>query len=492
MKKRMFKIGIFAAMLSASSFFVGCNKKADEKAAEQKDVKAGAKVESHGQVLETVDLTPGKAISPEDRAKVSSIGLKVLGHVSKAQQDIQAKNFDAAKKELTQATALLTILKKVLPTINVIDHIWVTKTNLDYVNTTPVQQDLIAIEDSIEQLYAVVPAGKAKEHTQLAKDVLKNDKVKGASKAKEELEAVEEALDFREVDLSVSYTGRLVKVAQGDLDRGKTKEAGDALQAVADGLVVFDASVIDPLDLAVRRIWIAKQAYAGKDYKTTRSRLGMAKTALEDVARKASKTVQEDANTLISKIEAIDVTKAEDKIGAALETLWQDTRKFVGHPQVADTKQPASKDKTDQIANEAFIRAADQISLAEMKLGKAAEERAASDVVRKFGMRTQRDHTLMNKELRQITTKQGIALTEKLDTQHHELLEELSKLKGTAFDQAYTKDMVAGHEAAIKQFEIEIKTGRDADVKAWAEKCLPILREHLKLAQAAAEDVKKK
>ena len=34
--------------------------------------------------------------------------------------------------------------------------------------------------------------------------------------------------------------------------------------------------------------------------------------------------------------------------------------------------------------------------------------------------------------------------------------------------------------------------GRDADVKAWAEKCLPILREHLKLAQAAVEDVKKK
>ena len=71
-------------------------------------------------------------------------------------------------------------------------------------------------------------------------------------------------------------------------------------------------------------------------------------------------------------------------------------------------------------------------------------------------------------------------------------MEELSKLKGAAFDQAYTKDMVAGHEAAIKQFEIEIKTGRDADVKAWAEKCLPTLREHLKLAQAAVEDVKKK
>ena len=98
----------------------------------------------------------------------------------------------------------------------------------------------------------------------------------------------------------------------------------------------------------------------------------------------------------------------------------------------------------------------------------------------------------MNKELRKITTKQGIALTEKLDPKHQELLDDLSKLKEAAFDQAYTKDMVAGHEKAIKLFENEAKTGRDADVKAWAEKCLPTLREHLKLAQAAVKDVKGK
>ena len=103
------------------------------------------------------------------------------------------------------------------------------------------------------------------------------------------MEAVEEALDFREVDISVSYTGRLVKAAQGDLEKGKTKEAGDALQAVTDGLVFFDASMIDPMDLAVRRIWMAKQSYAGKDNKTAKTRLGMAKTALEELPRKAAK-----------------------------------------------------------------------------------------------------------------------------------------------------------------------------------------------------------
>ncbi len=72
------------------------------------------------------------------------------------------------------------------------------------------------------------------------------------------------------------------------------------------------------------------------------------------------------------------------------------------------------------------------------------------------------------------------------------MFDELSKLKGSAFDQAYAKDMVSGHQKAIEQFEMEAKNGQDADVKAWAEKSLPTLREHLELAQAAVKDVKGK
>ena len=155
---------------------------------------------------------------------------------------------------------------------------------------------------------------------------------------------------------------------------------------------------------------------------------------------------------------------------------------------LTDNKDKAGKEA--KIANETFVRAADQINLAEMKLGKIAEENAKSDAVKKFGTQTVIDHSLMNKELRKITLKQGITLTDKLDARHQALLDTLSTLKEVAFDKAYTKDMVAGHKKAIELFENEAKNGQDADVKAWAEKCLPTLREHLKLAQAAVKDVK--
>jgi hypothetical protein len=330
MKRQVLNVSIVAVMLGASSFIVGCS-------GQKKDAKAGQIDAVKPRVLETVDLTPGKAISPEDQAKVSGIAVKILGHVSKAKEDIQAKNVDAAKKELTKAGELLAILKEVLPTTKIIDHIWDAKTGLSVLSTADVQQDLVTLSASIDQLYDVLPEGKAKEHAKKAKDTLAKDKQKGAPKAKEELDLVEEAIDFREVDLSVSYTSRLVKVAQADLANGKTKEASDALTSVADGVLVLDTAVIDPVDVAVRRIWLATQDYTGKDHKAAKTRLEKAKTALEEVVQRSDKALQESAKKLIAKIEAIDVN-AVGTAEAALESLWQDARNLVERQRINGKK----------------------------------------------------------------------------------------------------------------------------------------------------------
>jgi putative membrane protein len=153
-------------------------------------------------------------------------------------------------------------------------------------------------------------------------------------------------------------------------------------------------------------------------------------------------------------------------------------------PDVKNTTSDGGK-----TADQTFIQTADQIDMAEVKIGKVAEENAMSDAVKTFGKRMVSDHSRMNKELREITTKNRIELAEGLDPKHQQLLATLSKLKGAEFDRVYAKDMVSGHEKAIEQFEAEAKNGQDPDVKAWAEKCLPTLREHLALAQDAAKAV---
>jgi putative membrane protein len=162
-------------------------------------------------------------------------------------------------------------------------------------------------------------------------------------------------------------------------------------------------------------------------------------------------------------------------LAMAATCLW-----LMRSPALADDKQ--SSDQT-------FMQKADEIDMAEAKLGKVAEQDATSRAVKKFGERMVQDHSRMNKELREIAGREGISLPRQLDQRHQALLDQLSQLKGIAFDRAYTRDMVSGHQKAIEQFEAEAKNGRDPQVKAWAEKSLPILREHLRLARDAVKDV---
>ena len=157
-------------------------------------------------------------------------------------------------------------------------------------------------------------------------------------------------------------------------------------------------------------------------------------------------------------------------VGLAALPLWR-------------TRSTAVGDEKKSSADQAFIRAADEINVGEIALGKTAKENAANPAVKLFGERMHKDHAQLNKEVRELAAKKGVALPDRLDAKHQALLDQLSKLKGADFDRAFAKDMVSGHEKAVAQFEDEAKNGKDADVKAWAEKSLPTLREHLKLAR---------
>lgn len=143
-------------------------------------------------------------------------------------------------------------------------------------------------------------------------------------------------------------------------------------------------------------------------------------------------------------------------------------------------------DKEDQ----QFVKSAGTIDVAEIKLGKLAEQRASTEQVKKYAERLILDHTNMNKSLKKIATQENVTLPDQLDKKHQEMEEHLTTLKGPEFDKSFVKHMISGHEAAIKKFESEAKNGQDPEVKAWAEKWLPTLREHLELARDCAKDLK--
>ena len=60
--------------------------------------------------------------------------------------------------------------------------------------------------------------------------------------------------------------------------------------------------------------------------------------------------------------------------------------------------------------------------------------------------------------------------------------DKLSKMRGAEFDRAYMRDMVQDHEKDVKKFRQEAQHGGDPDLKGFAQKTLPVLEQHLKMA----------
>ena len=136
-----------------------------------------------------------------------------------------------------------------------------------------------------------------------------------------------------------------------------------------------------------------------------------------------------------------------------------------------------------KLPDENFVIQAARAGMAEVELGKLAADKASSDEVKKFGQRMVDDHGRANDELKTLAQNKHIALPEAVDPHGKAIHERLAKLSGAAFDRAYMQAMLVDHQKAVNDFRVEVRSGKDADVRGWAAKTLPTLEAHLKLAR---------
>jgi putative membrane protein len=145
----------------------------------------------------------------------------------------------------------------------------------------------------------------------------------------------------------------------------------------------------------------------------------------------------------------------------------------------------AAKPASDQ----KFVMDAAKGGMAEVELGKLAQDKASNDQVKNFGKRMVDDHSKANDELQTLAKNKNITLPSDLDAKDKATKDRLSKLSGPAFDRAYMAAMLQDHKKDVSEFKKESSSGHDPDVKAFAAKTLPTLEEHLKLAQDAEKAV---
>jgi putative membrane protein len=137
----------------------------------------------------------------------------------------------------------------------------------------------------------------------------------------------------------------------------------------------------------------------------------------------------------------------------------------------ATTISPADKD---------FILAAAQGGMTEVKLGELAADKGTRDDVKEFGQRMVKDHTAINDDLKALAAQKDVTLPGNLDAKHQVMVDKMSALSGSEFDDAYIAGMIKGHKKDAKAFKAESGETTDADVKAFLDKSIPVVEAHLK------------
>ena len=98
------------------------------------------------------------------------------------------------------------------------------------------------------------------------------------------------------------------------------------------------------------------------------------------------------------------------------------------------------------------------------------------------------DHGKAGEDLKAVAAKRDLKLPVDLDAKHTAIVDRLDKLSGSAFDKAYLDEMLKAHVKDASAFEDASKNSKDPDVKAFAERTLPVVQAHLARVQVMAKN----
>lgn len=157
----------------------------------------------------------------------------------------------------------------------------------------------------------------------------------------------------------------------------------------------------------------------------------------------------------------------------------------LGHRESSPLSSEAQAAMTDQ----AFTRAAARGGLAEIKLGKLANDSGSSEAVKAFGTRMVAEHTKSSDKLKEAAEQERIALPADLSAKDQAAYDRLSKLSGAEFDRAYAQEMVKDHEQDLRDFTREANHGNDDLIRGFAAQTVLMVQQHLEQAKEMLKTV---
>jgi len=153
-------------------------------------------------------------------------------------------------------------------------------------------------------------------------------------------------------------------------------------------------------------------------------------------------------------------------------------------PGTSDVRmQPTSADS--------FAKTVATSDMFELESSKLATQKAQSAELKKFAQKMSTEHQKTSSELKSMVQGgkvKNVQLPQQLDDEHGQKLKQLQSASGGDFDRLYHEMQVDAHKKAVSLFESYARNGDNNDLKSWADKTLPHLKEHLQMAEGIKVD----
>jgi putative membrane protein len=125
----------------------------------------------------------------------------------------------------------------------------------------------------------------------------------------------------------------------------------------------------------------------------------------------------------------------------------------------------------------------------EIQGGELAQRNATTDKVRALGERLVKDHSESLEDATDLAERLGIDVPDSPSPTQQWELRAVEQFQGRDFDHWYADLEVQDHKQDIQEAQDEIDKGCNPDIRDEAKSELPVLQEHLRLAEEALESV---
>ena len=134
-------------------------------------------------------------------------------------------------------------------------------------------------------------------------------------------------------------------------------------------------------------------------------------------------------------------------------------------------------------ADKKFIEKVASANSAEIQVAQLAQQKASDPHVKDVAQTMLTDHTEAGQKLTALAQQKGVTVPADMAPADQKQVDKFSSLEGKKFDRAYVKSEIKDHKEMLVILKKEAASGKDSDVKAFAEQLEPTIQKHLDMLE---------